>query len=149
MGHRCRRCMRQGFTRPRVDAVAGRSGHRPGPRPSNRDSPVHSASLSAEGLPLYTQGDPVARLHICIAYDRLYPWSIGGAERWYRGLAELLAKAGHQVTYLTMRQWPTGEEPTVPGVRVVAIADDGALYTRSRRRLAPLLRFGLALGWHL
>ncbi len=105
--------------------------------------------MSAERLPLYTQGDPVARLHICIAYDRLYPWSIGGAERWYRGLAELLAKAGHQVTYLTMRQWPTGEEPTVPGVRVVAIADDGALYTRSRRRLAPLLRFGLALAWHL
>jgi glycosyltransferase involved in cell wall biosynthesis len=105
--------------------------------------------LSREQLPPAAQGDPAARLHICIVYDRLYPWSIGGAERWYRGLAELLAKEGHKVTYLTTRQWPVGEEPNVPGVRVVGIAEDDALYTQGHRRVFPVLRFGLALGWHL
>ena len=100
-------------------------------------------------MPPATQGDLAAGLRICIVYDRLYPWSIGGAERWYRGLAELLAKEGHQVTYLTTRQWPVGEEPNVPGVRVVAIAEDDALYTQGRRRVMPLLRFGLALWWRL
>lgn len=100
-------------------------------------------------MPPAARGDLAARLHICIVYDRLYPWSIGGAERWYRGLAELLAKEGHQVTYLTTRQWPVGEEPNVSGVRVVPIAADAALYTHGRRRVMPLLRFGLALGWRL
>ena len=105
--------------------------------------------MSGESSPSVAQCNPAARLNICIAYDRLYPWSIGGAERWYRRLAELLAKEGHQVTYLTTRQWPVGEEPNIPGVRVVAIAKDDALYARGRRRVMPLLRFGLALGRHL
>ena len=91
----------------------------------------------------------MAGLRICIAYDRLYPYSIGGVERWYRRLAERLAGDGHQVTYLTTRQWPISDAPCLPGVRVVAIADDDALYARSRRRVKPLLRFGLALWWHL
>ena len=88
-------------------------------------------------------------LRICIAYDRLYPWSIGGAERWYRRLAERLASDGHRVTYLTSRQWSAGDEPYLPGVRVIAIARDDALYGRGRRRLSPVLRFGLALWLHL
>jgi glycosyltransferase involved in cell wall biosynthesis len=105
--------------------------------------------LSVTRLPPAVHGDPAARLHICIAYDRLYPWSIGGAERWYRRLAELLANNGHQVTYLTTRQWPLGEEPSVAGVRVIAIAEDDALYTQGRRRVIPIVRFGLALWRHL
>ena len=105
--------------------------------------------MSAARRPPAVPGDPAARLHICIAYDRLYPWSIGGAERWYRRLAELVANDGHQVTYLTTRQWPVGEEPNVAGVRVVAVAEDDGLYTQGRRRVMPLLRFGLALWWHL
>ncbi len=88
-------------------------------------------------------------LRICIAYDRLYPWSIGGAERWYRRLAERLASDGHRVTYLTTRQWSVGDEPCVPGVRVIAIAPDDDLYDRGHRRLGPVLRFGLALWLHL
>ena len=50
-----------------------------------------------------------AAVRICLVYDCLYPYTVGGAERWYRELAERLAHDGHDVTYLTMRQWePVG-----------------------------------------
>lgn len=105
--------------------------------------------MSVEQPPCESSGEDAPPLRICIAYDRLYPWSIGGAERWYRRLAERLASDGHQVTYLTTRQWPAGEEPCVPGVQVVGISTDSSLYIRGRRRLAPVLRFGLAVWRHL
>ncbi len=38
---------------------------------------------------------PVA-MHICLVYDCLFPYTIGGAERWYRNLAERLAAEGHR-----------------------------------------------------
>jgi glycosyltransferase involved in cell wall biosynthesis len=105
--------------------------------------------LSEEPLPHNSRGRDSSPLHICIAYDRLYPWSIGGAERWYRRLAQRLASDGHRVTYLTTRQWLAGDEPSLPGVRVIAIARDNPLYGRGHRRLGPVLRFGLALWFHL
>ena len=101
--------------------------------------------MSEERSELNVRGGDESPLRICIAYDRLYPWSIGGAERWYRRLAERLASDGHRVTYLTTRQWSAGQEPCLPGVRVIAIARDDALYDRSHRRFGPVLRFGLAL----
>jgi glycosyltransferase involved in cell wall biosynthesis len=105
--------------------------------------------LSEERSPLNSRdGDP-SPLRVCIAYDRLYPWSVGGGERWYRRLAERLTSDGHRVTYLTTRQWSAGDEPCIPGVRVIAIARDDALYGRGHRRLRPVLRFGLALWLHL
>jgi glycosyltransferase involved in cell wall biosynthesis len=105
--------------------------------------------LSEERSELNVRGGDESPLRICIAYDRLYPWSIGGAECWYRRLAERLASEGHRVTYLTTRQWSAGDEPCVPGVRVIAIAHDDALYGRGHRRFGPVLRFGLALWLHL
>ena len=33
-------------------------------------------------------------VHICLVYDCLYPYTVGGAERWYRALAERLAARG-------------------------------------------------------
>jgi len=89
--------------------------------------------------------------HICLVYDCLFPSTIGGAERWYRALAERLAAAGYNVTYLTLRQWPTGEPPSIPGVRVVAVGPRLSLYdaARGRRRIWPPVRFGLGVGWHL
>ena len=39
-----------------------------------------------------------ARVRVCIVYDCLFPYTIGGAERWYRNLAERLAAAGNDVT---------------------------------------------------
>jgi hypothetical protein len=52
----------------------------------------------------------LARMRICLVYDCLYPHTVGGAERWYRDVAERLAAEGHEVTYLTLRQWPRGEQ---------------------------------------
>ncbi len=89
-------------------------------------------------------------MRVCLLYDCLFPHTVGGAERWYRNLAERLAAGGHEVTYLTLRQWPRGQAPEVEGVRVVAVGPEMALYTSSgRRRIAPPLRFGLGVMIHL
>jgi glycosyltransferase involved in cell wall biosynthesis len=88
-------------------------------------------------------------VRICIVYDCLYPYTVGGAERWYRNLALRLAEDGHAVTYLTMRQWDAAEAPELRGVRVVAVTPRMALYTRDRRRLAPPLLFGFGVLRHL
>src|SRR5215210_2336993 len=91
----------------------------------------------------------VERLRVCLVYDCLFPHTVGGAERWYRNVGERLAAEGHEVTYLTLRQWPHGADPGVPGVRVRAVGPRMALYTGSRRRIAPPLVFGLGVLVHL
>ena len=89
-------------------------------------------------------------MRVCLIYDCLFPYTVGGAERWYRNLAERLAQEGHEVTYLTLRQWEHGEEPRIDGVRVVAVGPKLALYTTDgRRKIAPPLVFGLGVLWHL
>lgn len=88
-------------------------------------------------------------MRICLVYDVLYPQTVGGAERWYRNLALRLVDAGHDVTYLTMRQWDAGAEPDLPGVRVVAVARQMPLYADGRRRILPALVFGFGVLWHL
>jgi glycosyltransferase involved in cell wall biosynthesis len=89
-------------------------------------------------------------MRTCLVYDCLFPYTVGGAERWYRNLAERLAKEGHEVTYLTLRQWERGAEPRIEGVRVVAVGPKLALYTTDgRRRIAPPLVFGVGVLWHL
>jgi glycosyltransferase involved in cell wall biosynthesis len=89
-------------------------------------------------------------MRICLVYDCLFPWTVGGAERWYRNLAERLAAAGHEVTYVTMRQWDAGDEPRIPGVEVVAAGPRMALYSGpGQRRIAPPLVFGAGVLWWL
>lgn len=89
-------------------------------------------------------------MRICLVYDCLYPWTVGGAERWFRALAEALVAEGHDVTYLTRRQWAAGDEPRLPGIRVVAVAGDDALYGKDgRRRVGPPVRFGRGVLGHL
>jgi len=89
-------------------------------------------------------------VRVCIVYDCLYPYTIGGAERWYRNIAEQLAGRGHEVTFLTLRQWERGTEPEVAGVRVVAVGPKMELYTGSgRRRLLPPIVFGMGVLGHL
>jgi glycosyltransferase involved in cell wall biosynthesis len=91
---------------------------------------------------------PVMR--ICLVYDCLFPYTVGGAERWYRNLGERLADAGHEVVYLTLRQWERSERGEVPGVEVVAVGPRMALYAEGgRRRIVPPLVFGLGVLWHL
>jgi glycosyltransferase involved in cell wall biosynthesis len=86
-------------------------------------------------------------MHICLVYDCLFPWTIGGAERWYRNLGERLASEGHQVTYLTLLQW--NETPQIKGVDVVAVGPRMPLYRKGKRRLLPPLRFGFGVFLHL
>jgi glycosyltransferase involved in cell wall biosynthesis len=87
-------------------------------------------------------------MHVCLVYDCLYPYTVGGAERWYRNLAERLAASGHEVTFLTRRQWDGDAE--VPGVRVIPVTPRMELYARGgRRRLLPPIRFGLGVLRHL
>jgi glycosyltransferase involved in cell wall biosynthesis len=85
----------------------------------------------------------------CILYDCLYPWTIGGAERWYHNLALALAEEGHDVTYLTLNQWEAGNEPNLPGVRVVAVGPRLPLYRDGKRRIWPPIRFGIGVFLHL
>lgn len=89
-------------------------------------------------------------MRICLVYDCLYPFTVGGAERWYRQLATELASEGHEVTYLTRRQWQEDEPPVIPGVEICAVSGDSPLYDKSgRRRASPPLRFAAGVGLHL
>jgi glycosyltransferase involved in cell wall biosynthesis len=92
----------------------------------------------------------VQRLRILLVYDRLYPHSIGGFERFYREVAERLATR-HEVTFLTRVQWPDDDCPDPPaGVRLVALDCGQKVYTASgRRRILPPIRFGMGVLVHL
>lgn len=89
-------------------------------------------------------------VRVALVYDCLFPWTVGGAERWYRSLAERLAAEDHEVTYLTLRQWERSDPPAIPGVRVVAVGPRMGLYGGDgRRRIAPPLAFGAGVLAHL
>jgi glycosyltransferase involved in cell wall biosynthesis len=90
-------------------------------------------------------------MRICVVYDCLFPYTVGGGERWYRNLAERLAREGHDVTYLTLRQWERGTRVELDErVRVRAVGPRMALYTESgRRRILPPLVFGVGVFLHL
>ena len=89
-------------------------------------------------------------MRILFVYDCLYPHTIGGFERFYRDVAERLAR-NHEVTYLTRTQWAADQSPDTPaGVKLVALNCGRDLYTASgRRRILPPLRFGMAVLAHL
>ena len=89
-------------------------------------------------------------VRIAIVYDCLYPYTVGGGERWYGELARRLVPR-HQVTYLTRRQWDDGEVPKGPaGVEIVAVSGGRKLYAISgRRNLTAPLRFGWGVFWYL
>jgi glycosyltransferase involved in cell wall biosynthesis len=89
-------------------------------------------------------------MRICIIYDCLFPYTVGGAERWYRNLAQRLATDGHEVTYLTLRQWPRGERGEIPGVSVIPVGPRMPLYGGAgQRRVLPPLVFGAGVLLHL
>ena len=79
-------------------------------------------------------------MKVAIVYDGLYPYRIGGGEKWYRGLAEELVRRGHDVVYLTCRDWI--EPPDLP-FEVVGVAPSAGTYNAAGSRLiGPALRFG-------
>jgi glycosyltransferase involved in cell wall biosynthesis len=90
-------------------------------------------------------------MRICIVYDCLFPYTVGGGERWYRKLAERLAREGHDVTYLTLRQWPRGTQVQLDEpVRVLTAGPRLELYTAGgRRRILPPLVFGAGVFLHM
>jgi glycosyltransferase involved in cell wall biosynthesis len=91
-----------------------------------------------------------AVMRVCLVYDCLFPHTVGGAERWYRSLAERLAADGHEVTYLTLRQWDRGTDPGVEGVDVRVVGPRMELYDGpGHRRVLPPLVFGAGVLWHL
>src|SRR6478735_8234843 len=86
-------------------------------------------------------------MRIALVYDCLFPNTIGGAERWYRNVAEGL-DGKHEVTYLTRTQW--GEEGPRTSFRTIAVSRGGPLYSASgHRRIDAPLRFGWGVFWHL
>ncbi len=89
-------------------------------------------------------------MRILFVYDCLYPHTIGGFERFYRDVAERLARH-HEVIYLTRRQWDDDKAPDAPqGVKLVALDSGRDLYTASgRRRILPPVRFGLGVLTHV
>jgi glycosyltransferase involved in cell wall biosynthesis len=92
-------------------------------------------------------------MRVCVVYDCLFPYTVGGAERWYRNLAERLAREGqNEVTYVTLRQWDRGDTPQPAGgrVKVISVGPRMGLYTQDgRRRVGPPIVFGLGVLLHL
>jgi glycosyltransferase involved in cell wall biosynthesis len=90
-------------------------------------------------------------MRICVVYDCLFPYTVGGGERWYRNLIERLVAEGHEVTYVTLRQWERGEHLDLdPRIRLVTAGPRMNLYTSSgRRRILPPLVFGMGVFLHL
>jgi glycosyltransferase involved in cell wall biosynthesis len=89
-------------------------------------------------------------MRICILYDCLYPWTVGGGERWYRNLAAEFVADGHEVTYLTSQQWDDDDPPRIEGVEVIAVSPREPLYGEDgNRRIGPPLRFGWGVLKHL
>jgi glycosyltransferase involved in cell wall biosynthesis len=93
---------------------------------------------------------PADDMRICLVYDCLFPYTVGGAERWYRNLALRLRDAGHEVTYLTLRQWEGDlEDDELSNITVKTVGPRMTLYTGPRRRILPPLVFGAGVAKHL
>jgi glycosyltransferase involved in cell wall biosynthesis len=89
------------------------------------------------------------RLRIAIVYDRVFPASYGGAERWFRLLAESLAAEGHQVAYLTTEHWSGGTPPDMRDVEIIPLTTASEIYGDARRRIGPVLGFGAAVAKYM
>lgn len=101
--------------------------------------------------PAFPRGRSVEdhKVRIAVAYDCLFPWSKGGGERLYRTFAEEWAAAGHEITYLTRRQWD-GEPPTLDGITVKVVSTDREIYdANGARTLGPAIRYAKGLFTHL
>src|SRR5439155_8087475 len=125
---------------------ACRRGETLGGRRHDRKDYVLPFSPAAE------HNEPLQRSHavrVCLVYDLFSPFTIGGAERWYRDLGDRLAAQGHSVTYLTLRHWPRGEHPELPGIEVRAVGPRFRMHAHGRRRILPPLVFGLGVLAHL
>lgn len=82
---------------------------------------------------------------IAVAYDCLFPFSTGGGERQYRAFAEAMIDAGHEVEYLTARQWDASAPPP-ERFDVITVTPRLTLYNSDgTRRIPAALRFAAGL----
>ncbi|MBM3714736.1 MAG: glycosyltransferase family 4 protein [Actinobacteria bacterium] len=89
------------------------------------------------------------RRRVAIAYDCLFPFTVGGGERQYRAFAESLARSGYDVDYLTADQG-AGAPLTAPDFDVVTVSPALRLYDENGvRRTGTAVVFALRLGWAL
>jgi glycosyltransferase involved in cell wall biosynthesis len=89
-------------------------------------------------------------MNVALVYDRLYPRTIGGLERYYDGLARGLL-ASHSVSYITrsVEGGDSGDASRHP-YRIIEVAPASAYYGRGgKRRLWPPVRFGIGVFLHL
>ena len=76
-------------------------------------------------------------------YHRIAPETLGGAERFYAGLARRLVADGAPPVLVSMHHWPGPKHTVHDGVARVGLARPG------RGRVLPKVRWALALTWHL
>jgi hypothetical protein len=84
-------------------------------------------------------------MRICLVYDCLYPYTVGGAEHWYRNLSERLAEGGHEYTIQIEPQLlDLLRQGVQPAGQIARAVDREA--QRSRRRLFQRDQFRQCLG---
>src|SRR5438034_10129158 len=83
-------------------------------------------------------------MRIAIVSDAAYPFTKGGAEKRYHGLALQLAAWGHQVDWYTMRYWVGERLLLTDGIRYVGVCRPLPFYSGSRRSIREAVIFGLA-----
>lgn len=87
-------------------------------------------------------------LKIAIISDSLFPVNLGGAERVYRAMADSFASEGHEVTYITRKQWEPESKPKTPFE--IAEIWEGELYDPAgTRKPAAGVRFAFAARQYL
>ncbi|MBJ7457887.1 MAG: glycosyltransferase [Thermoleophilaceae bacterium] len=87
-------------------------------------------------------------MKVAILYDCMFPYTVGGGERWYVNLSERLSER-YEVTYVTLKQWEDGHKPDVP-FGVITVGPGMELYNEDgRRKIGPPLRYGFGVFLHL
>src|SRR4051794_24350408 len=71
----------------------------------------HASTRRGDRVPRRRGEVRVAPMHICLVYDCLFPWTYGGAERWYRNLAERLPPRGARGD---LSHAPAGDQRAAP-----------------------------------
>jgi glycosyltransferase involved in cell wall biosynthesis len=86
-------------------------------------------------------------MKILIVSEMSVPYAVGGGEVRYGLLARELARHGHEVTWLSMRQRQSPDEETVEGVR--HLHRGPRIKNPPSRPLAAMLRYMFTAFWHV
>jgi len=92
-------------------------------------------------------GRYAARMKILIVGEMSVPYAVGGGEVRYGLLARELARRGHEVTWLSMRQRQSPDEEMIDGVR--HLHRGPRIQNPPSRPLVAMLRFMFTAFWHV